>query len=261
MMRKYLRKVVGTLLFTALCMPVMAQQERSEYLINSEKNGWEYEVKAGLNIGGSAPIPLPREIRKIKSYNPKFNGTVEGLVTNWLHNGHWGISTGLRFEEKGMETGAKVKNYHTQVTYGEQSVTGYFTGYNKTKFNETLLTIPLRANYRFNKAWRVHAGMSVSFLLGGDFNGYVCDGHLRNGTPVGESIIFSEDSRATYDFSDNLRDVQWNVEVGGSWLAYKHFTVNADIIWGLNDIFHSSFKTITFNLYPIYLNLGFGYRF
>ncbi|MGP1545355.1 MAG: porin family protein, partial [Prevotella intermedia] len=29
----------------------------------------------------------------------------------------------------------------------------------------------------------------------------------------------------------------------------------------MNDIFESNFKTITFNMYPIYLNLGFGYKF
>ena len=38
-------------------------------------------------------------------------------------------------------------------------------------------------------------------------------------------------------------------------------SIDADITWGINDIFKKSFKTITFNMYPIYLNIGFGYRF
>jgi len=49
--------------------------------------------------------------------------------------------------------------------------------------------------------------------------------------------------------------------VGGSWKAYKHLTVHADLTWGLNDIFQKDFKTISFAMYPIYLNLGFGYEF
>jgi len=32
-----------------------AQQDRDSVLINLEKAGWEYEVKAGCNIGGIVP--------------------------------------------------------------------------------------------------------------------------------------------------------------------------------------------------------------
>ena len=41
----------------------------------------------------------------------------------------------------------------------------------------------------------------------------------------------------------------------------KHLNVNADLTWGLNDIFQKDFQTITFAMYPIYLNVGFGYAF
>ena len=44
-------------------------------------------------------------------------------------------------------------------------------------------------------------------------------------------------------------------------MAYSHLAVNANLSWGLNDIFVSSFKTVSFNMYPIYLNFGFGYLF
>lgn len=45
--------------------------------------GWEWELNAGLNIGGAAPLGMPREVRKIHSYNPQFNATLEGKVTKW----------------------------------------------------------------------------------------------------------------------------------------------------------------------------------
>ena len=50
-------------------------------------------------------------------------------------------------------------------------------------------------------------------------------------------------------------------ETDGLKVAFNHFTVNADLTWAFNNIFESDFKTISFGLYPIYLNLGFGYRF
>ena len=76
-----------------------AQNERTETLVQSEEKGWEYELKAGVNIGGASPTPLPEEIRKIKGYSPKFNGSFEGTATKWLTS-KWGISAGLRLEEK-----------------------------------------------------------------------------------------------------------------------------------------------------------------
>ena len=55
--------------------------------------------------------------------------------------------------------------------------------------------------------------------------------------------------------------IHWGVEAGFSWRAFKHLNVDAHLDWGLSNIFHSSFKTVNFDLYPIYLSVGFGYAF
>ena len=71
---------------------VYAQTDRTSSLSSAEQNGWEYEVKAGVNIGGASPLPMPVEIREISSYSPKFNGTIEGTVTKWLgKDQNWGF--------------------------------------------------------------------------------------------------------------------------------------------------------------------------
>ena len=51
------------------------------------------------------------------------------------------------------------------------------------------------------------------------------------------------------------------IAIGGEWRAFKHLNVYADLTWGLNDIFKKDFDTIAFAMYPIYLNVGFGYAF
>ena len=73
--------------------------------------------------------------------------------------------------------------------------------------------------------------------------------------------MFEGDAKASYDFGDELRHFQWGMQGGVSWSPYTHLAVNANLTWGCNDIFKSSFKTVNFNLYPIYLNIGFGYIF
>ena len=157
-----------------------AQTDRTSSLSSAEQNGWEYEVKAGVNIGGASPLPMPVEIREISSYSPKFNGTLEGTVTKWLGKEQkWGVSTGLKFEEKGMITGANVKNYSMEILNDGSRVAGYWTGYVKTNYNTTLLTIPVMANYRFNDRWKVRAGLYSSIKLDGQFTGNVSDGYQQ----------------------------------------------------------------------------------
>ena len=239
-----------------------AQNERNESLIQSEKNGWEYEVKAGVNIGGSSPIPLPKEIRRVESYSPKLNGTLEGVMTKWIDGcREIGISAGLRLEEKGMETGANVKNYSMEIINDGSRVAGYWTGLVRTTYKSSFVTLPVLCNYRFGDTWKIRAGLYVSYRMDGEFSGFVSEGYLREGSPVGEKVSFTDGKTATYNFTSNLRRWLWGLQVGGSWRAFRHFSVNADLTYGLNNIFHRSFKTITFSMHPIYLNAGFGYRF
>jgi len=84
---------------------------------------------------------------------------------------------------------------------------------------------------------------------------------LREGDPTGNKVVFADGKNAPYDFSKNLRRFQWGAQLGAEWRAFKHLNVYADLTWGLNDIFQKDFDTITFAMYPIYLNVGFGYAF
>ena len=88
-----------------LAIPSFAQPDRNATLINFEKEGFEYEIKAGVNIGGTVPSPFPAEIRSIDSYSPRLNGSLEGIVTYWMgEERKWGVAAGLRVEVKGMST-------------------------------------------------------------------------------------------------------------------------------------------------------------
>ena len=255
-------RTVGAVVCAMVTLTASAQEEGNITLEQAKHNGWEFEVKAGVNIGGAAPLSMPREIRKIESYSPRLNASLEGMATKWLDEDlKWGISSGLKVEEKGMITGAQTKGYSMEIIDDGSRVAGYWTGYVKTKYNSTLLTVPLMANYRWGTAWKVRAGVFMSVKLDGEFSGHVTDGYLRENNPTGEKIAFTNGKVAAYDFSTDLRHVLWGAQVGGTWRAYRHFTLNADLTWGFNNIFHKSFKTITFNMYPIYMNVGFGYTF
>lgn len=226
------------------------------------KSNIEYEVNAGTNIGGASPLPLPNEIRKINSFSPDLNLQLGGQIRKWLSNDlKWGIGVGLRLETKGMRTDATVKNYGMEIYDDGKKLSGRWTGRVHTKYRSQQLVFPLTALYKLNKRVVFNLGPYLTYSFTNDFDGHVYDGYLREGDPTGDKVSFEDDARATYDFSENLRKFQWGIQGGVTWRAYKHLVVNANLEWGCNGIFEKSFKTITFSMYPIYVNFGFGYVF
>lgn len=240
----------------------MAQVDRSEGIIKSMLHGVEYEVYAGTNIGGASPLPLPAEIRSINSYSPELNLQIGATVTKWLDvQRKWGLAVGVRLETKGMKTKATVKNYGMSIIQDGTEVSGPWTGDVQTRYHSQQLVFPITAVFKAHRRLKVNFGPYLAFAFSNSFDGYVSNGYLREGDPTGDKINFEGDARATYDFGSNLRHFQWGMQGGVTWTAYKHLSVNANLDWGCNDIFEASFKTVTFNLYPIYLNVGFGYLF
>jgi hypothetical protein len=257
-MRKYIFFIL--LLFTFYNLS--GQEEQNKFLKQSLKRGWEYQIRAGANIGGTTPFPMPKEIRKILSYNPKLNGSIEGVVTKRLAcNPNVGIWLGLRLEEKGMDTGAMVKNYSTEIIYEGSRVAGYWTGEVSTHYKSAFITLPIGVNYRLSSRWDIRGGIYLSYRMDGEFSGFVSHGSLREGSPIGERVSFSGEQCASYDFSSHLQYWLWGEQVGASWRAFKHLSVYADLSYGLNNLFEKDFKTITFSMYPLYMNMGFAYRF
>ena len=76
-----MKKYILLLAITLVSVHTWAQENRTKTLINAALHGWEYELKAGFNIGGTLPLPFPEEIRNIKSYNPTLSITIEGNMS------------------------------------------------------------------------------------------------------------------------------------------------------------------------------------
>lgn len=236
--------------------------ERDLRLQFMTSKGWEWQINAGLNIGGATPLGMPRELREIHSYKPGLNTSLQGKVIKWWGKDRkWGTSIGLGFEDKSMKVAADVKNYHTEIIRDNDRVSGYWTGYVNIDYGSTFITMPVNAEYRFNDRWRARAGFFGSYRLDGNFSGFVKDGYLRSGVPTGEKIVYSENNRAAYEFDEDLRKWTWGAQIGGSWRAYRHFSVNADLTYSFNNIFRQGFTTVTNTLHPLFFNIGFGYTF
>lgn len=256
-------KVIKNIILTlAIAGSSLAATAQSTPLETARKHGWEFELRAGANFGGTMPIPLPVEIRAIKGYNPGLNGFVEAIATKWFDpQGPWGIMMGLSLEGKGMKSDATTKNYITSVENGGKMIDGRYTGDVHTEFTSSYITLPLRAVYRVHEDGTINAGFYVSYRLDGNFSGYVSNGYFRQGSPVGEKLIFDSDAKASYTFKDQLSPFESGIQVGGNWRAYRHFSIFADLKYSFTNVFKShSYMSYT-NMHPLYLGLGFSYLF
>ena len=222
MKKNILSAIIVALAF--LPAQLSAQQSRTQKIINAALKGWNIELRAGYNLGGTSPIPLPVEIREIKSYKPSMGFSVESDFTKFFDE-KWGLLVGVKLENKNMETDARVKNYGMEILSEGAIASGRWTGGVKTSVRNAFLTFPVQAAYKVHPRTNLKLGVFLSYLIEGKFEGVVYDGYLRD------------------------------------WEAFKHLKLYADLSWGLNSAFPESFKTITFSMYPIYFNVGVGYLF
>ena len=257
-----MKKIFISLLATILALSATAQKKEvgdsDINLFKAALKGWHVRLSAGYNIGGTAPLPLPVEIRSLGSYNPGLNLTLEGTVEKMFGKSDWGLRWGIRLETKGMTSTANTKNYYTEIMNDGGLVCGPWTGDVEISVRNTYRTLPVVAVYKINHRWNVSGGLYASYLMQGDFSGNVYNGYIRENDPTGEK---TEIESASYSFNDNLSKFNWGLQVGGEFVAYKHLAVFADLKWGFNGIFPKEFSSISFALYPIYGTLGFTYLF
>ena len=221
----------------------------------------QLRIRAGYSIGATTPIPLPETIRSIDGYRltPSFMVGFDAMLPL---RGKWGVALGLHFENKGMEGDVTTKAYHMELVKGDSRIEGLFTGHVKQKVTQWMLTIPLQATLQLGRKVTLKGGPYMSVLLSSDFSGIASDGYLRQGDPTGAKILMGskEDEWASYDFSDEMRRMQFGISMGADWQVYRRLGVSADLNWGLTGIFPGDFKTVEQSLYPIYGTIGIFYR-
>ncbi len=242
-----------------------AQDSWNEWGPSNQETNTGFIVRGGYTLGGTAPIPVPAEIRGINEFAPKGGATI-GFDAYKFFNRHWGIATGWHFFYEGFHTSANVKNYKMSITMDGNSMSGYFTGCDVTNTTMWGMTFPLVATYNISPRWSVSAGPYVSTYFKTTFEGEVYDnpdgvGYLRVDTPTGEKINMDRNNPATYDFADNMRKWGAGVELTFDWKAMKRMNVFANLDWGLANAFDPDFKAIAFKMYPIYATLGVAYRY
>ena len=212
---------------------------------------WDYSAKIGLNLGGTMPRPMPNSVSKVESYSPNFNPAIEAEAIKWLSK-KVGVSTGLRFENKGMKSTASVKEY--SMNFGDFH--GKFKGTVDTEMNFNYLGLPISAHYALMENCFVYAGAYYAYLLSGEFKGIASDGFINSGN----GLIDVEHEE--YNFSSDLRNHDAGLSIGLNFLPYnEHILVSLGFNYGLVSVFSSDFNGIADDMQNVYGKFSVGYLF
>ena len=250
-----------SLIFLATAMSGMAQT-------------FDIVARAGYSVGGTIPMGFPKEMRGMNSYAPKFNFRV-GADATYMWNKHWGILSGLRFEQKGFKTDISLRQFDVILRQGVEEITGPYTGNVVVNIRQIGVTLPLQAVWQPNEVLRLKAGPYISVLTGRSFHGYAyghtgSDGkstaYLRRGEVRGDLVYVGNDetTRGYFNgdsFDNYLRRFQWGLDVGVDWTFARKWGAFADLSYGLNSAFNSSEgNPVIMGLYPLYGTFGLVYK-
>lgn len=255
-----MKKILSLVLLLASFTGVKAQETPLEevlYEFYDFSFTHRLDFRLGYNIGGTMPLGMPASIRSLNSYSPQLNLQM-GVDYERHLNEKWGITFGLRLEHKGMKIDANTKGYHMTMEQGGESIEGLFYGNVVTKASTWSITVPVQADYWFRNDLKVRFGPYIGYNLDKNFKGHAYDGYLRKDTPTGERIELgsTEDSRGEYNFSDDLRTMQWGLAAGIDYYIHNGWGVYGELQCGLSNVFKSSFDTIEQSMYPIYFTIG-----
>lgn len=221
----------------------------------------DVRLRIGYNFGGTSPLSLPASIRSIDAFRPTFSPCIGAEMTIPVVRGQWSVVGGIRLENKGMDAEVTVRGYRMAMVKGNSQISGLFWGHVSQEVSQWMLTVPVSFQLSISD-FRFRLGPYVSLLVSKEFSGIASDGYLRQGDPTGPKIEIGnkEGEWATYDFSDDMRSLQWGVGIGVDWQMSSRLGLSADLHWGLSCVFQSDFKTVEQTLYPIYGSVGVFWR-
>jgi len=213
---------------------------------------WDYSAKLGLNFGGTMPFPMPANISKIESYSPHLLPALEAEALKWISK-EFGISAGLRLDNKGMKTTAKVKEYSMNFKDFE----GKFDGTIDTDISVNYIGLPILAHYVFTENFLFYAGAYYAYMINGEFKGSAYDGKLRDRDGSRVDVTTPQN----YNFSNEFRNYDAGLSLGLSVPYNERFSFSFDFNYGLTSIFPNDFNGVAYDMQNIYGKFSVGYLF
>ena len=242
---KHLHRGLFCLLLTLLTVSLSRGQEQLEF-----------GVKTGLSIGATTPLPKPKAIDKIYTWDPHMNIALRGWLSYRLPDTKgWHLDTGLEMERKGMYASTHATDLRVNMGDGNQAKWGKFTGNNSSEFINYYLTVPMLVAYHTSsERMRMQLGFFVSYLMQQSFKVTLDGDGTLDGKPLAPGHLVD------YDLSDHFSKFDMGVRVGLDYFFHGRLGLTTQLNMSFEPALDRSFTMMPFPLYNIYAFVGFAYR-
>ncbi|GEM_PF-5626674 len=225
---------------------------------NKDAGSFEFIPYAGLNLGMTTSIGVPRETRSISVAPYNFNFAV-GFLTSKRFCKNWGMMSGLRVERKGGNSNVYMENYYTKVHFdgATEETQGYYTGRSQGHHDVYALTLPLYAMYQPSQKWSIQFGPYFSWQFSRNRHGESDRGYIRQS-------VFSPLIPVDHSQTDNSKKVsEWDcgVSFGCTRQLWSKLYMVFDFNWGLVNQWDGTDYGMKMDIFNIYGQLGFGWKF
>lgn len=211
---------------------------------------------AGLNIGATAPLPIPQQITKVHAWYPNTNGVIGLWGRMRFGTSPWGLLFGLESEHKAFSATTSVQDLPIQMPGFEQVDDMTFTGLQNTELQTSYLTMPITATFATKDERLVfQLGMYHSLLLSGSFRVKIDGDGTISDTPIAPERILA------FDFSDYVGAYDFGLRLGAEYFFTPRVGISARFNFGITPALKEEFRSIPNKMHHMYGMIGASYRF
>lgn len=216
----------------------------------------QWGATAGLNLGATAPLPIPKEITKVHAWYPKTNGVLGLWGRMRFSSSPWGLQLGLESERKAFEATTAVTDLPISIPGFESGDPLKFMGLQNSQLTTSYLTMPIAATFSMlNDSFVLQLGVYHSLLLSGAFKVKVDGDGTIEGMPIAPKQIL------TFDFSDYVAAYDFGLRFGAEYFFTRSVGITARFNFGVMPALREEFRSIPHKMHHMYGMIGASYRF
>lgn len=239
--------IVGLVLLVSQNAKISAQDLHQSRL--------QWGISAGLNIGATAPLPIPSAVTKVYAWYPNLNPSAKLWGLYRFDNSRlWAISFALEAERKSFSATTQLTNL--EISFPGSDAVGIFSGNQNVSIHNTYLTLPLGINYSLLKhRLQLRLEGYASVLMSAGFK-VKLDG---DGTIDNEP--FAPDEIKSFDFEDQIRRYDLGLRFGAKYYFTQRIGAEVQLSYGFTPATKHSFRDmLPHGLHNIYGYAGLSIR-
>lgn len=217
---------------------------------------FQWGISAGLNVGATPPLPIPRAVTKVHAWYAHINPSAKVWGSYRLgYDSPWALTLSLEAERKSFSATTLLTDLEISLPGADES--GLFSGNQNVTIDNKYLTLPLGLSYSLlGERLQFRLEAYASLLMSSQFV-VKLDG---DGTINGNKL--APDEIVTYPFEDYVRPYDLGLRFGTKYYLNRRCAIDLHLSYGVTPATKRDFDSLfSSRLHHLYGFVGLSYRF